>query len=79
MTMLGKNIKRAVFIEKLFSPSLFSLLFGKFMENPGEKHSEARKHAITSYENKETARESCGKRKPKDVESETGNIYRNGK
>lgn len=49
------------------------------MENPGEKHSEARKHAITSYENKETARESCGKRKPKDVESETGNIYRNGK
>lgn len=32
------------------------------MENPGEKHSEAGKHAITSYENKETARESCGKK-----------------
>lgn len=32
------------------------------MENPGEKHSKAGKHAITSYENKETARESCGKK-----------------
>lgn len=35
------------------------------MENPGEKHSEVRKHAITSYENKDMARESCGKSKPR--------------